>query len=173
MNKKLLLGGLVTFAVLGGIVFFVQSSNSFSGTPGIKKEESMIKEGKDSQSGYRGKILAGKNSPYLEFTKSAYDKALADGKIVLLDFYANWCPICRAEAPDLKAGFDALTSDKIVGFRVNYNDSDTDPDEKTLAKQFSITYQHQKRIIKNGKVVLQSADSWDKERVVREINQLI
>lgn len=175
MNKNLLLGGLVIFAVLGGILYFVQSSNSITSSPEIKKEEVMVKKGTNttSQSDFSGKVLAGKSSPYIEFNKADYDKALAEGKIIFLDFYANWCPICRAEFPELYAGFDALTTDKVVGFRVNYNDSDTDADEKALAKQFDITYQHQKRIIKDGKVVLESADSWDKERVVREINGLL
>lgn len=175
MNKNLIFGGLLIGVLIGGVVFYVKSSNSTSSSREIKKEEVMVKKGTNtaSQSDFSGKVLAGKSSPYIEFNKADYDKALAEGKIIFLDFYANWCPICRAEFPELYAGFDALTTDKVVGFRVNYNDSDTDADEKALAKQFDITYQHQKRIIKDGKVVLESADSWDKERVVREINGLL
>jgi hypothetical protein len=30
----------------------------------------------------------------------------------------------------------------VVALRVNYNDSDTDEDEKALAKEFGVTYQH-------------------------------
>jgi thiol-disulfide isomerase/thioredoxin len=113
--------------------------------------------------GFSGKVLAGSTSPYVSFTKADYQKAKAEGKIVFLDFFANWCPICRAEAPEIKAGFDSLTRTDVVGFRVNYNDPDTDNDEKALAKQFNVPYQHTKIILKNGKEVFRSGDAWTAE----------
>ena len=109
---------------------------------------------------YQGKILAGNSSPFLEFKKEDYQKALADNKIILLDFYATWCPICRAEEPIIKEGFNLLDSDKIVGFRVNFNDPDTDEDEKQLAKDFKVPYQHTKIFLKNGKEFSRSVTSW-------------
>lgn len=123
--------------------------------------------------GYLGEVLAGSSSPYLVFNKADYDKALAEGKIVFLDFFANWCPICRAEAPEIRAGFDGLTRSDVVGFRVNYNDSDTDDDEKELAKQFGITYQHTKVISKDGREVLKSLESWDRETFDSELSKVI
>lgn len=115
------------------------------------------------------KVLAGESAPFLEFNKADYEKALADNKIILLDFYANWCPICRGEAPILIEGFNSLSSDKIIGFRVNFKDSDTDKDEEKLAKDFNIPYQHTKVILKNGKEILRSTDSWTKEIFDAEI----
>lgn len=120
--------------------------------------------------GYEGKVLAGNTSVFLDFTKTDYDKALAEGKIVFLDFYANWCPICRAEEPAIKAGFDNLTTLNVVGFRVNYKDTDTDMYEDQLAKDFNVPYQHHKIILKDGKVVLSDGDTWDKDKVVAELN---
>lgn len=113
--------------------------------------------------GYDGELLAGKGSLYLAFNKTDYDKAVAEGKTVFLDFYADWCPICRAEAPEIKVGFDGLGRDDVVGFRVNYNDPDTDDFEKALAREFNIPYQHTKVILKNGKEVFRSGDSWTAE----------
>lgn len=121
--------------------------------------------------GYQGKLLAGKSAPFLEFKKADYEKALLENKIILLDFYANWCPICRGEEPVLHQGFNLLTTDKIIGFRVNFNDSDTDEDEKALAKQFKITYQHTKIILKDGKEFSRSLDAWDKATFDKEINK--
>ena len=95
------------------------------------------------------------------------------GKIIVLDFYANWCPICRAEAPELKAGFDSLMTDAVIGFRVNFNDSDTDDDEKALAKQLAIPYQHTKVILKDGKEVLKSGDSWTRDDFTREVDKIL
>ncbi|MFC1647102.1 TlpA family protein disulfide reductase, partial [Patescibacteria group bacterium] len=111
--------------------------------------------------------------PYLDFKKSDYDKAVASDKIVFLDFYANWCPTCRAEAAKLTKGFDSLNSDNIVGFRVNYNDDDTDEDEKNLASQFEVPYQHYKVVLINGEVVLTDGDIWDEDKLVEELTKYI
>lgn len=124
---------------------------------------------------YTGTRLAGTTAPYLEFNQADYDTALAADKIIVLDFYANWCPICRAEEPALFEGFNSLTSDhdRVVGFRVNYNDDDTDEAEEVLADQFDITYQHTKVILKNGEPILTTQSTWTAEQLRAEVEAAI
>lgn len=159
----------VAVVVTIGIVLLVKGPNSltFVNQNPITSQTSS-KEGKRIE-GYSGRVLAGSTSVYIEFKKSDYDKALSSGKVVFLDFYANWCPICRAEEPEIHRGFDSLTENKIIGFRVNFNDSDTDNDEKQLAKDFNVPYQHTKIILKNGNEIFRSVDQWDKERFSKEL----
>ena len=88
------------------------------------------------------------------FDKESYDAALKDGKFVFLDFYANWCPICKSEGPNIKAAFNALEDDNLIGFQVNFNDDHTDADEKALAKKFNVPYQHTKLVILPNETVL-------------------
>lgn len=76
---------------------------------------------------------------YADYVKSAFDQAA--GKRRVLFFYANWCPICRPADADIREHAMQLPADVAV-FRVNYNDTDTDSDEKALAKEYGITYQH-------------------------------
>jgi len=38
--------------------------------------------------------------------------------------------------------FNSLGQSNLIGFRVNYNDSDTSSDERDLAQQFGVRYQH-------------------------------
>lgn len=100
---------------------------------------------------YTGRVIAGKSSKLLRYNKADYDKAKSAGKIIFLNFYANWCPVCRAEAPEFNAGFDSLQTDKVIGFRVNWNDSETTDEDKQLARDFGITHQNTKIILKDGK----------------------
>ena len=120
---------------------------------------------------YKGKQLAGKTVPFLEFNKEDYDAAKKANKLIVLNFYANWCPICRGEAPQLHAGFDALKTENVIGFQVNYNDSETEQIEKDLAKEFSVTYQHTKVVVKNGKAVLKTEDTWTADTLVAAVNE--
>ncbi len=117
-------------------------------------------------------LLAGKESKYYEFNKQLYEQALKDNKIILLYFYANWCPICKEEQPKVFSAFNELDDEKIIGFRVNYKDSDTDKDEEMLAKEFQIPYQHTKVIIKDGKQVLKAPNSWSKDTYLRELDKV-
>ena len=131
--------------------------------PEKKEEETMVK--------YTGTVLAGKSAPLLDFTKTDYDAAISSNKLVALYFYANWCPICKAEFPKMQEAFNELTTDKVVGFRVNYNDNQTDNDEKNLARNFGVNYQHTKVFLKDGQRILKALDSWDKNRYLSEINK--
>ena len=159
------------------IVTFVSFVNKpFSAKPlNIQETSNDSNQTSDSakMGGYLGKLLAGTTSPYLAFNKSDYEKALKENKVILLDFYANWCPICRGEEPVLKEAFNKFNSDKVVGFRVNYKDIDTDKSEEELARQFNIPYQHTKVVLKDGKEVLRSSEVWDQSTFVEKLTPFI
>lgn len=122
---------------------------------------------------YTGQVLAGSSAPLLDFNKADYDKASQSNKTILLYFYAAWCPICKEELPRLYGAFNELNNDKIIGFRVNFNDDQTNDDERAIARQFGVPYQHTKVLVKNGKVIGKFPDSWDKARYLIEINKSI
>ena len=167
MNKAITI--LIIVLIVGGIgILLVLNSNRNSTVP--QKEQATSSEAGRKVEGYQGNVLAGNSSPFLEFNKADYEKAKSEGKIILLDFYANWCPVCRAEAPELHAGFDELNNPNAVGFRVNFNDSDTDSDEQALAREFNIPYQHTKVILKNGVEVSRSNEQWTRDDLANAVN---
>ncbi len=45
--------------------------------------------------------------PIQPFTEGALKKAQAEGKPVLVDVHADWCPICKAQGPTI----DAISKD--------------------------------------------------------------
>jgi len=139
-----------------------------------KDREMMKKEDGAMMAKYTGTVLAGKSAPLLDYNKADYDAAIASDKLVVLYFYANWCPICKEEVANaLYPAFNGLTTDKVVGIRINYKDSDTDKDEENLARQYGISYQHTKVFLKNGKQILKAPDAWDKSRYLSEINKAL
>ena len=137
----------------------------------MKKDDTMMK--KDTMMEYSGSVLAGKSAPLLDFTKADYDAALKTDKLVVLYFYANWCPICKAEFPVMQKVFNEISTDKVIGFRVNYSDDQTDADETALARQFGVAYQHTKVFVRNGTRILKSPEGWDDKRYDTEINRAL
>lgn len=106
---------------------------------------------------------------YQTFTKADYEQALDEGKTVLLQFYAIWCPTCIAEEPELIKGTDQLSNPDLVLFRVNYKDDETSEYEADLAEQFDVGYQHTKVIIKDGDVVFNEQEIWTADDVVENL----
>ena len=137
----------------------------------MEKEDIMIeKDGEVMQkTSYSGQVLAGSSAPLLVFNQADYDKAVAEGKLVVLYFYANWCPTCKAEFPKAEDAFDMLQSENVVGFRVNFNDNETDKDEEALAREFGVPYQHTKVFVQNGTQLLKSPEQWNTQRYIDEI----
>lgn len=114
------------------------------------------------------------DGPFYEpFTLTRYEEAKSSGKIILIEFYANWCPKCAAQQPNIEAAFEEITNPEIVGFRVNYRDSDTDETEVEIARKFGISYQHSHLIIDSEENVLlkEIATQWSKEQVLEKISE--
>jgi len=152
----------ITTLVIYGIMFRTESA--------VKNERN---EASSQDSQYSGVVIVDAASPFIEFKKKDYDDALKSNKIIILDFYADWCPICRGEAPLLEKGFRDLNNPDVIGFRVNFKDTQTDEDEEELAKQFAITYQYTKVILKDGKEVLKDGEVWDTETFLSTVRSVI
>jgi thiol-disulfide isomerase/thioredoxin len=143
----------------------------------MKKEGDLMMTDQDTGENimkHSGTILAGEGtlSPLFNFNKPLYEEMVASDKLLVLYFYANWCPICKEEiAEALYPAFNELKNDKVIGIRINFNDNETDTDEKNIGKQFGVIYQHTKVFVKNGKKVFASPEGWDKNRYLTEINK--
>jgi thioredoxin 1 len=117
-----------------------------------------------------GTVLAGSASPVIDFNQADFEKAKASDKLIVLYFYADWCPICKQEVNGaFYPAFESLNDPNVVAFRVNYKDSFTDDDESALAREHGIAYQHTKVFLKNGERILKSPESWNQNRYLSEI----
>ena len=60
------------------------------------------------------------------------------GKAVFLNFWASWCPPCRAEARDLEAAWQKVKDTNMVFIGVALQD--TDQNSLEFLKEFDVTY---------------------------------
>jgi cytochrome c biogenesis protein CcmG, thiol:disulfide interchange protein DsbE len=78
-----------------------------------------------------------------DFTLTSFDgKTLTlsklQGKVVVVNFWASWCPPCRVEAPYLEQTWRKYKDRGVVFIGVDY--VDTEPNALTYLKEFDITY---------------------------------
>ena len=125
----------------------------------------------EQESGSYGQVIA---TNFYRYNKEGYEKAKTEGKAIFLESYATWCPICKAEAPNIMAAFNEFNNDKVIGFRIHFNDNEVNDEDLEISKEFGITYQHTKIILdKTGNEVLKTLEVFDKERTLEEFNKVI
>ncbi len=95
-------------------------------------------------------------STVLTLTAATFPAVKAQGKPVLVDFWAPWCGPCRTQGPIVEDVAQGL-GDKAVVAKVNVDD------ERELASQFGVQAIPTLVVLKDGKVVqrfvgVQSAD---------------
>lgn len=63
------------------------------------------------------------------------------GKTLVLNFWASWCPPCRAEMPDLQALWDErLPQDDLVVLAVDFLAEDTVAAATSFVEEFELTF---------------------------------
>ena len=140
MNNKSTIIILVGVFLLVGVYLFVGKNNKTQNNIVVQEneltteEDQVIKSGNNSQS-----QVQSMNEKYVEYSEGVLEKHEDKRRVIF--FYANWCPTCRIADPDFSKNKNTFPDD-VVLIRVNYNDPNTDDNEKELADKYGITYQH-------------------------------
>ena len=129
---------IFTFVVVLGIGAYTLSrfdstmKNDEARMPGVQQEDSFMdgkKTNVDTMAGTR----------YVQYSKTALNSASSNRRVLF--FYASWCPTCKLADASFTQNASKIPGDVTV-IRVNYNDPETDQEEKDLAKKYGVTYQH-------------------------------
>jgi len=83
----------------------------------------------------------------MPFDKAAFDKAVAAGEPVIVQFHAEWCPTCRAQTPIVA---ELLRDPKMKDVKLFVADFDA---EKDLKKALKVYSQSTFVVFKGGKEV--------------------
>jgi len=122
MDKRLKLGlGVVLVSVIFGGLYL-----------NLKKEKVIVKNTPEA-------VVKMENQKYIEYINP---QSLETKNIKrILFFYANWCPTCIPVDKEFRENEAKFPKDVVI-IRVNYNDPDTDNNERELVRKYGITYQH-------------------------------
>lgn len=162
MNKNMIWGIVIVLIIVvaGGVFVMNQQSQKAQDEKMAQDNSAMMLddstvngEDKDTVMTEENKMMDNKmaSERYVAYSKAALENAAGNRRVLF--FYANWCPTCKPADADFIANANRIPSD-VTLIRVNYNDTDTDQEEKDLAQQYGITYQHTfVQIDAQGKVV--------------------
>ncbi len=137
MNKKILISLLIVVLLIAlGFVYYSNLSTkksdlSMNGKTDSPTEKSMDKMDKVANESAKSK--------YLIYSEGALTDASQNRRVLF--FYASWCPTCRPADSEFLEKASSLP-DNLTLIRVNYNDPDTDQNERDLARKYNVTYQH-------------------------------
>lgn len=93
------------------------------------------------------------------FVQTQFDKAIADGKPVVVHFAADWCPTCKAQKPLIGA---ILKDPKMANVTLFVADFDK---EKELEKSLKVGSQSTLVAFKTGKEVARSTGQTQKDEL--------
>ena len=98
----------------------------------------------------------------IKITQNNFEEIIAEGKPVLVDFYADWCGPCRMVGPIVEE--IAAENPDIVVAKVNV---DNNPE---LASEFGVFSIPTMVVLKDGKVAAKSAGARPKAQILQLVN---
>ena len=94
----------------------------------------------------------------LHIDKNEFEKIKGEGKVILLDFYADWCGPCKMIAPLIEE--IASEREDIIVAKVNVDTA------TNLAIEFGISVIPTLVVVKNGEVVSKSTGYRTKDKIL-------
>ena len=172
MNNKIVLGivaVLVAAGIGGYFVFGTSKGESVNNTqPSVVQD---VSNRDSSQESDASEVPKASLSNYRQFDADQFEEAKAQGKVTMLYFTANWCPICKVQIPVNAEALKELEGDEdIVVFEAHILDSETTEITEDLAKEYGVRLQHTFVIINpSGEAVFTHTGPLTKEDITENL----
>lgn len=101
------------------------------------------------------------------FNAVAFDQLLAEGKPVAVDFHADWCPTCRAQAPIIQ---ELASSPELRNVTILVANYDT---ELAVRKALNVAKQSTLVVFRRGKEVARSTGDTSREGLAALLRKAI
>ncbi|MCR4368871.1 MAG: thioredoxin family protein [archaeon] len=130
----------------------------------------------DSDATGKGDSMEGEamaKNEYKRYSKAQFDATIAQGRPIMLEFYADWCPNCAQQKPVNEEAFaGGKMPQNSVGFFVHYKDTSENDEDRDAARMHGITYQHTRIFIDaQGNTVSKKTGYSSEEQLVAEMNK--
>ena len=103
----------------------------------------------------------------IPYTPQAFEAAQKDGKSILVEIHATWCPTCKAQAPILA---DLEKDAKFRNLLVVHVDFDS---QKDAVRRFGARMQSTLITFKDGKETARSVGVTDRESIANLLDKAI
>ena len=103
----------------------------------------------------------------LALTEENFKKVISSGKVVVVDFWAEWCMTCKMIGPIMDELANEIDTEKVTIAKCDVDS------ERNIAINYSITSIPSILFFKDGKVMDQVVGVVPKRTLVDKINELI
>jgi thiol-disulfide isomerase/thioredoxin len=101
------------------------------------------------------------------YTAAAFERLISQGQPVVVDFHADWCPTCRAQAPIVR---ELLATPELSRVNVLIANYDT---ELALRKSLNVSKQSTLVVFRHGKEVARSTGDTNRDGLAALLRQAI
>jgi thioredoxin 1 len=99
------------------------------------------------------------------FQPKEFAKAKSEGKTILVDFHADWCPVCRKQSTVLPQVLKTDTYQNVVAFTADFDS------EKKLKKQLKVNQQSTLVVFKGEKEIARQSGITSTEDIEKLLNK--
>lgn len=99
----------------------------------------------------------------IHFNKETFEKALGEGKLMLVDFWADWCGPCQMLGPVME-NLAAQYEGKALVAKVNVDE------EPELARQYRIMSIPTLMVFRSGELVRRETGGRSKEEIIEMLD---